>query len=208
MNDFVRLSFPCARSPVIAAAAVLAAPARRADVPAHATVPTPVPSPILPPVPSVAPGYEAPDVRADRGRHRRRHAAAVRRHRALGRDRHGAAEESESCRLGFEHARRALSNAASQGRFRRSLLRRAVVKHDTNAAAQRLFRGRHRLSADRAKLPDARSRRQGQTETGTQYNVGVSQTKVNDNTYINTFNPYYLGSFNVSVTQPLLKNFG
>jgi HAE1 family hydrophobic/amphiphilic exporter-1 len=48
----------------------------------------------------------------------------------------------------------------------------------------------------------------GQTVNGTQYSAGITQTRTYNNIIINTFNPYYLASLNLSVTQPLLKNLG
>jgi outer membrane protein TolC len=48
----------------------------------------------------------------------------------------------------------------------------------------------------------------GLTENGMQFNAGIQQTRTYNNTLVNTFNPYYLASLNVSVTQPLLKNSG
>lgn len=48
----------------------------------------------------------------------------------------------------------------------------------------------------------------GQAVNGTQYSAGITQTRTYNNVIINTFNPYYLASLNLSVTQPLLKNLG
>ncbi len=48
----------------------------------------------------------------------------------------------------------------------------------------------------------------GQTENGTQYTAGILQTRTYNNTIINGFNPYYLASLNLQVTQPLLRNLG
>jgi HAE1 family hydrophobic/amphiphilic exporter-1 len=48
----------------------------------------------------------------------------------------------------------------------------------------------------------------GQTKAGTQYSAGIQQQRVYNNTGFNFFDPYYLASLNVSVSQPLLKNFG
>jgi outer membrane protein TolC len=48
----------------------------------------------------------------------------------------------------------------------------------------------------------------GQTVNGTQYDVGITRTRTYNNTLINTFNPYYQSSLNLSVTQPLLRNLG
>jgi HAE1 family hydrophobic/amphiphilic exporter-1 len=48
----------------------------------------------------------------------------------------------------------------------------------------------------------------GQLVNGTTYTAGITRTRTINNTLINTFNPYYQSSLNLAVTQPLLRNFG
>ncbi len=48
----------------------------------------------------------------------------------------------------------------------------------------------------------------GQSVNGLQYAASITQTRTYNNLIINDFNPYYLASLNLSVTQPLLKNSG
>lgn len=48
----------------------------------------------------------------------------------------------------------------------------------------------------------------GQTENGTTYQAGIQQQRTYNNTIFNEYNPYYLATLNLSVTQPLLKNAG
>jgi outer membrane protein TolC len=48
----------------------------------------------------------------------------------------------------------------------------------------------------------------GQTENGTQYNAGIEQQRTYNNTLFNSYNPIYLAALNLSVTQPLLRNAG
>jgi outer membrane protein TolC len=48
----------------------------------------------------------------------------------------------------------------------------------------------------------------GQAETGTTYQAGIEQSRTYNNTTFDAFNPYYLATLNLAVTQPLLKNFG
>jgi outer membrane protein TolC len=48
----------------------------------------------------------------------------------------------------------------------------------------------------------------GQLVNGTLYSAGIVRTRTYNNTLINTYNPYYQSSLNLSVTQPLLRNFG
>jgi HAE1 family hydrophobic/amphiphilic exporter-1 len=48
----------------------------------------------------------------------------------------------------------------------------------------------------------------GQTVNGLQWGAGITQTRTYNNVIINSFNPYYQATLNLSVTQPLLKNSG
>ena len=48
----------------------------------------------------------------------------------------------------------------------------------------------------------------GQTVNGLQWGAGITQTRTYNNVIINSFNPYYQAILNLSVTQPLLKNAG
>jgi outer membrane protein TolC len=48
----------------------------------------------------------------------------------------------------------------------------------------------------------------GQTESGTTYSAFIQQSRTYNNTIFDAFNPYYLATLNLAVTQPLLKNFG
>ncbi|HEX3369315.1 MAG TPA: TolC family protein [Candidatus Cybelea sp.] len=48
----------------------------------------------------------------------------------------------------------------------------------------------------------------GQTENGTTYQAGIQQQRTYNNTIFDEYNPYYLATLNLGVTQPLLKNAG
>ncbi|HZV76658.1 MAG TPA: TolC family protein [Candidatus Babeliales bacterium] len=48
----------------------------------------------------------------------------------------------------------------------------------------------------------------GQGEAGTTYAASIEQSRTYNNTTFDAFNPYYLATLNLAVTQPLLKNFG
>lgn len=48
----------------------------------------------------------------------------------------------------------------------------------------------------------------GQTQSGTSYDAEITQSRTYNNTIFNAFNPQYLAQLNLAVTQPLLKNFG
>jgi outer membrane protein TolC len=47
----------------------------------------------------------------------------------------------------------------------------------------------------------------GQTENGTSYQAEIQQQRTYNNTTFNAYNPYYNAVLNLEVTQPLLKNF-
>ncbi len=48
----------------------------------------------------------------------------------------------------------------------------------------------------------------GQTINGATWSAGIQQQRTYNNTVFNLYNPYYLASLNLAVTQPLLKNAG
>jgi outer membrane protein TolC len=176
-------------------------------LPPAAAVPTPVPTPVTPAVPTVAPGYKAPDVpptNAD----------------IVGVTQQPFVGISLEAAIGMALLKNPnLSVAASNTRIATYQVQEAKgandvhffvepsVKHDTNPALNAFFSGGTDFQPYVQNYQTQEAGVQGQLETGTQYNLNVSQSKVNDSTYINSFNPYYYGSFNVSITQPLLKNF-
>ena len=176
-------------------------------LPPAAAVPTPVPTPVTPAVPTVAPGYKAPDVpptNAD----------------IVGVTQQPFVGISLESAIGMALLKNPnLSVAASNTRIATYQVQEAkgandvhffvepTVKHDTNPALNAFFSGGTDFQPYVQNYQTQQAGVEGQHETGTQYNLNVSQSKVNDSTYINSFNPYYYGSFNVSITQPLLKNF-
>jgi HAE1 family hydrophobic/amphiphilic exporter-1 len=48
----------------------------------------------------------------------------------------------------------------------------------------------------------------GQTENGLTYQAGIQQSRTYNNTIFNAYNPYYIATLNLALTQPLLKNAG
>jgi HAE1 family hydrophobic/amphiphilic exporter-1 len=48
----------------------------------------------------------------------------------------------------------------------------------------------------------------GETESGGAYQAQIQQVRTYNNTLFDAFNPYYLATLNLAVTQPLLKNLG
>ena len=189
------------------AAAPFAASAKPA-LPRAASVPTPVPTPVVPVVPTVAPGYKAPDVvpiSTDIVGVTQQPFVGISLDSAIGMallKNPNLAESASNTRVATYQIQEA------RGAFDVHFFVEPSVKHDTNAAQNAFFSGGTDFQPIVQKYQTIQGGIQGQTQIGTQYNVNVSQSKVNDNTFINAFNPYYLASFNVSITQPLLKNLG
>lgn len=48
----------------------------------------------------------------------------------------------------------------------------------------------------------------GQTLSGTKFTAGIQQLRTYNNVTFNSYNPYYIASLNLNVTQPLLKDLG
>ncbi len=170
-------------------------------------IPTPVPTPVTPPVPTVAPGYKAPDNRptsAEIVGVTQQPFVGISLANAIGMallKNPDLAVDASNTRVASYQVQQA--KGANDVRF----FVEPSVKHDTNPALNPFFSGGTDFEPYVQNYQTQQAGVEGQLETGTQYNINVSQTKVNDNTFINSFNPYYYGSFNVSITQPLLKGF-
>ncbi len=170
-------------------------------------IPTPVPTPITPAVPTIAPGYKAPDNRptsAEIVGVTQQPFVGISLDNAIGMallKNPDLAVDASNTRVASYQVQEA------KGLNDVRLFVEPSVKHDTNPAINPFFSGGTDFEPIVQNYQTQQAGVEGQLETGTQYNLNVSQTKVNDNTFINSFNPYYYGSFNVSITQPLLKGF-
>ena len=200
-----RILTPLALSAVIAA--VPFAGSAQTTLQGTTVIPTPVPTPVTPVVPTVAPGYKAPDVRptsADIVGVTQQPFVGIALDNAIGMallKNPDLAVDASNVHVASYQVQEA--KGANDVRF----FVEPSVKHDTNPALNPFFSGGTDFEPIVQNYQTQQAGVEGQFETGTQYNINVSQTKVNDNTYINSFNPYYYGSFNVSITQPLLKGF-
>ena len=177
-------------------------------LPSRATIPTPEPSPVTPQVPAVAPGYSAPQVRPTRAE-----VVGVTQQPFVGislSDAIGMALlKNQDLAISAANARIAgYQIQAAKGAYDVRFFVTPSLKHDTNAAQNAFFSGGPDFAPIVQNYQTLQAGVQGQLPSGGQYNVNISQSKVNDNTFINAFNPYYLSSLNVSITQPLLKNVG
>ena len=170
-----------------------------------ASVPTPIPQPALPVTPAVAPGYGAPQTQPsppDIVGVTAQPFVGISLTDAIGM----ALLKNPDLAVAAANTRvAAYQVAAARGAYDVRFFVEPSVKHDTVAPQNAFFSGPN-FGPITQNYQNLQAGVSGQLESGTQYNVNVSQTRVDDNTIINAFNPYYLASFNVSVTQPLLKN--
>ncbi len=200
-----RILYSLALGAIIAAAPFAAGAAP--TLPPAAAIPTPVPTPVTPAVPTVAPGYRAPDVpptNADIVGVTQQPFVGISLDSAIGM----ALLKNPDLSVAAANTRVATYQVQeAKGANDVHFFVEPSVKHDTNPALNAFFSGGTDFEPYVQNYQTQQAGVQGQLETGTQYNINVSQTKVNDSTYINSFNPYYYGSFNISITQPLLKNF-
>lgn len=178
------------------------------NLPAQALIPTPVPSPVTPAVPTVAPGYRAPNVRPTSAN-------------IVGVTQQPFVGIALSDAIGMALLKNPdLAVSASNTRVAKYEVQEAKgandvnffvepsVKHDTTAATNAFFGGGPDFQPIVQNYQTLQAGVKGQlSSTGTQYNINIQQSSVDDNTFIDAFNPYYLASLNVSITQPLLKGF-
>lgn len=191
----------------VAAFAPVAAPAASPALPKRATIPTPAPSPIVPAVPAVAPGYAAPVVRptaAEIVGVTGRPFVALALPDAIGM----ALLRNQSLAISAANARIAgYRIAAARGAYDVRFEIEPSFSHSTNAPQNAFFSG----PGFGPIVQNAQSLQTGVTgalATGAHYSVGITQSRIDNNTTIDAFNPYYTASLNASVTQPLLKNAG
>ncbi|HEY5425928.1 MAG TPA: TolC family protein [Candidatus Tumulicola sp.] len=200
--------------------------AQSGPLPSHAPLPTPVPSPILPVVPTVAPGYRAPSVvptSANIIGVTQQPFVGISLQDAIGmallKNPNLAISSSNSKIAGYQvvEAKGAFDlrlqvepvssfsvqppvNAfdAGPGDIGKYVDTQPPPKYTYTPGPGNIIQHQYSLTYGLG----------GQTENGTQYTAGIQQTRTYNNTTFNTYNPYYLASLNLSVTQPLLRNLG
>lgn len=210
---------------IVAAGFPLGRPAQASDpLPSKAPLPTQVPSPILPVVPTVAPGYEAPNV-VPSGANivgvTQQPFVGLSMQDAIGmallKNPNLAISASNSRIAGYQVVE---AKGAFDVRFQvqpESSMQISPPLNPFEAGPGEV--GKYVLGPSEVTFtpgPGDIIQHQyslnyglgGQLENGTQYVAGIQQTRTYNNTLVNTFNPYYLASLNLQVTQPLLRNFG
>ena len=175
---------------------------------ARAAVPTPQPTAVFPRIPSVARGYRPPAAQPSAA-----NIVGVAQEPFVGltlSDAIGMALlKNPDLSIAASNTRIASYQIqAAKGAFDVHFLLEPSVKHSTSAATNAFFAGGNDFQPIVQNVQTVEGGLKGQMPSGQQYSVSLSQSKVNDNTYINAFNPYYPTSLNVSLTQPLLKNAG
>ncbi len=172
--------------------------------PASALVPTPEPSPVLPVAPTVAPGYSAPGTRPT--------SAEI-----IGVTRQPFVGLSLDDAIGMALRKNPdLAVAASNTRIAGYQIRAVRGAYDVrfqiepsvshaNTAPENAFFSGPNFGPIVQNTQSLQAGVSGQLPIGTQYSVGIQQTRIDNNTIINAFNPFYTASLNAQVSQPLLR---
>ena len=184
----------------------LAAAAAPSPSPKAVEIPTPEPA-VTPVTPTVAPGYAAPN-------------AAPKSANIIGVTQQPFVGISLNDAIGMallKNANLAVSSSdtrianyqirAVKGLYDVHFLLEPSIKHDITAPNNAFFAGPNFTPIEQ-NYWNIQAGVSGIAATGGSYNVSITQNRINDNTAVLAFNPYYLASLNVSVTQPLLKGFG
>jgi HAE1 family hydrophobic/amphiphilic exporter-1 len=192
-------------------------PAWAQSNPPKAVIPTPVPSPILPVVPTVAPGYAAPKVAPTSA-----NIVGVTQQPFVGISLQDAVAMSllKNSNLAISDSNTKVAHfqiIQAKGPFDVHF----IVEPSTSFSVTpplTLFGGGPPINVVPGVSPGPGYVTQnqyglqyglgGQTVNGTTYSAGIAQERTRNNTGLDTFNPYYIASLNLSVTQPLLRNFG
>lgn len=209
------------------------ASAQSGPLPSHAPMPTPVPSPILPIVPKVAPGYRAPDVTPTSATIvgvTQQPFVGLSLQDAIGmallKNPNLAVSSSNTKIAGYQVVE---AKGAFDLRLQVEPVSSMTISPPTNPFAAGpgdlgiypcdpsninciggspspiYTTGPGNIIQHQYTLTYGLG---GQTQNGTQYTAGIQQSRTHNNTVFDSFNPYYLATLNLSVTQPLLRNLG
>ena len=175
--------------------------------PSRAVIPTAEPSPILPAYPTVAPGYGAPEARPASAE-----IVGVTQQPFVG----IALDDAVAMAL-MKNPDLAVSAAntriagyqivEAKGAFNVRFNLQPSVTHSSTAPENAFFAGPNfgPIVQNQQQIAGGVS---GQLQPGTQYSLSVSQSRIDNNGVINAFNPYFPTSFNIALTQPLLRGLG
>jgi outer membrane protein len=174
---------------------------------ARVAVPTPAPQPVAPPIPPVAPGYIAPGVRPTNAEIvgvTQQPFVGITLQNAIGM----ALNHNSDLAVAAGDTRiAAYQIVAARGAYDVQFRIEPSVSHSTTAPTNSFFSGPNfGLIVNNTQSLEAGL--SGQLPSATQYNVSITQSRIDNNTRINAFNPYYEATLNATITQPLLKNAG
>ena len=169
---------------------------------AAASVPTPAPQPKLPAVPNVAPGYAAPKVSPPPPQ-----VIGVTQQPFVGLTLENAVGMalSRNPDLAVAQANRRIASYQIQrarGAYDVNLSIQPQYQYSKQAPQNAFFAGPN-FGPIVQSTTSVSGGAQGTLPGGQQYNVSVAGRKTNDNTTINTFDPYYPTIFSVNFSQPL-----
>jgi len=174
---------------------------------AAAVLPTPAPAPVLPRVPSVAPGYAAPPVPAASP-----NVIGVTQQEFVGISLPNAVGMALAKNPDLEvvAANRRIASyqiVAAQGAFDMRLSVQPQYQYITEAPQNAFFAGPN-FGPIVQRNTSVSAGVQGVTPAGQQYSVSASGRQTHDNTTINAFDPSYPTVFSVNFSQPLGRNRG
>ena len=210
----------------VAALAMAALPLQRTSAqlddraPSSAAIPTAIPTLILPPVPSVAPGYRAPQAAPSAAR-----IIGVTQQPFVGISLQDAIAmalvKNPNLAISASNFRIARYNIVQvKGAYDVALHLQPQSNFSVNPPQNFLAAGPgelgHYPEVNPTTGPGNIIQNQsafayglgGQTENGTNYQAGIQQVRTYNNTIFNAYNPIYLAGLNLAVNQPLLKNAG
>ena len=171
---------------------------------AAAAVPSPVPSPQLPAVPAVAPGYAAPQVSPPPP-----NVVGVAQQPFVGITLANAIGMalSRNPNLAVAQANRRIANyqiEAAKGAYDVQLSVEPMYQYITQPPANEFFAGPN-FTPIKQRVTSVAAGVQGILPGGQQYSITASGKQMYDNTQINTFNPTYPTIFSVNFVQPLAR---
>jgi HAE1 family hydrophobic/amphiphilic exporter-1 len=189
----------------------------------RAVIPTPMPSPVLPAVPTVAPGYQAPEAAPSAG-----NIVGVTQQPFVGislQDAVGMALlKNPNLAISASDIKVAHYQVVeAKGPFDVRFLVEPSSSFSVQPPQNIFFAGPGSTTNVPGGVPSTVVNNAGniiqhqsgfqygvggQTINGTTYSAGIQQERTFNNIVFNTYNPYYLAALNLSVTQPLLRNFG
>ncbi|MEO6913300.1 MAG: TolC family protein [Candidatus Baltobacteraceae bacterium] len=163
------------------------------------------PAPVLPKVPNVAPGYGAPSIAApspDIVGDTAQPFVGLTLSDAI------AMTLSHDPHLAIDQANRRIAGyqvVAAQGAYDLRFMVAPNFEHSSQAPTNAFFAGPN-FGPLVQNTQALNAGVQGTLQSGTQYSITANAQRIDNNSTINAFDPYYPSALSISLTQPLLKN--